>query len=89
MSQHSKQEIFEQLKQTFHELFEINPDEITLDSRLYQDLDIDSIDAVDLIVKLQTMTGRKFNVEEFKMVRTVSDVVDILHTEFSRNTPSA
>lgn len=89
MLQHSKQEIFEQLKQTFHELFEINPEDIAMDSRLYQDLDIDSIDAVDLIVKLQTMTGRKFNVEEFKMVRTVSDVVDILHTELSNNPHSA
>ena len=74
-----KADIFDQLKTMMHELFEIDPDEIRLDSNLYEELDIDSIDAVDLIAHLQTLTGRKFSPEEFKSVRVVSDVVDVIY----------
>ncbi len=77
----SKENIFLELKKIMHELFEVDQDEISLDANLYEDLDLDSIDAVDLIVHLQTITGRKFNPEEFKAVRTVSDVIDVIHTE--------
>ena len=47
-------------------------------AHLYDDLDIDSIDAVDLIVRLKELTGRKVSPEEFKAVRTVADVVDAI-----------
>jgi len=46
------------------------------DADLAQDLDLDSIDAVDLVVELQKLTGRKIKPEEFKTVRTVGDVVE-------------
>jgi acyl carrier protein len=58
------------------ELFEINKDDISLDSNLYEDLDIDSIDAVDLVIELKKMTGKKVKPDDFKSVRTVRDVVD-------------
>ncbi|API87440.1 acyl carrier protein [Francisella uliginis] len=74
----SKEKIFTQLQDILHNLFEIDKDEITLDSKLYEELDLDSIDAVDLIVQLQDLTGRKFKPEEFKSVRTVGDVVDTI-----------
>jgi acyl carrier protein len=61
------------------ELFEIPPGKITLDARLYEDLDLDSIDAVDLVVKLQELTGRKIKPEQFKTVRTVGDIVGHVH----------
>ncbi|MFW0778563.1 MAG: acyl carrier protein [Rickettsiales bacterium] len=60
------------------ELFEIDPADIKPDSNLYEDLDIDSIDAVDLVVELKKMTGKKIKPEDFKSVRTVSDVVDAI-----------
>lgn len=50
--------------------------EITLDAQLYQDLELDSIDAIDLVVHLQKLTGKKIKPEEFKTVRSVADVVD-------------
>jgi len=56
-------------------MFEIPAERINLDARLYEDLDLDSIDAVDLIVKLSELTGRKIKPEAFRSVRTVSDVV--------------
>ena len=57
-------------------LFDTSPGAVTLEADLAEDLDLDSIDAVDLIVKLQELTGRKIKAEEFKSVRTVGDVVD-------------
>ena len=57
-------------------LFDVPPDAITIDANLVEDLDLDSIDAIDLIVKLQELTGRKIKADEFKTVRTVGDVVD-------------
>lgn len=58
------------------ELFEIDPERITLEANLYQDLDIDSIDAVDLAVEFRKRTGRQLTPDEFKKVRTVGDIVD-------------
>ncbi len=68
--------IFEQVRDALIELFELDPDVITLDANLYQDLDLDSIDAVDLVVYLQNLTGKKIKPDAFKAVRTVQDVVD-------------
>ncbi len=72
----SKEEIHQKVISIFEELFEIEAQKITLDAKLYQDLDIDSIDAVDLVVELKKTTGKKIKPEDFKMVRTVQDVVD-------------
>ena len=79
----SKKEIFAQLKTIMHELFEVDPADLHLESKLYEELDLDSIDAVDLIVHLQTITGRKFNPEEFKSVRTINDVINVIHAELN------
>ena len=75
----SKDEILEKVREIFDELFEVEPERVQPDARLYEDLDIDSIDAVDLVVQLKEVTGRKIDPEEFKAVRTVGDVVDTIH----------
>ncbi len=72
----SKADIESQLQRYLVEMFEVSPEKITRDARLFEDLDLDSIDAVDLIVMLQDLTGRKFKPEEFKSVRTVGDLID-------------
>jgi acyl carrier protein len=75
----SKAKILKELQIMLETLFEITPNDIRLETRLYDDLDLDSIDAVDLIVQLQEVTKRKFKPEEFKTVRTVSDVVEVIY----------
>jgi acyl carrier protein len=75
----SRDEIYQKLKTYLEEMFEVPPEKVSLEARLYEDLDLDSIDAVDLVVRLQELTSRKFSPEEFKTVRTVSDVVDLVH----------
>ena len=71
-------QILNELKEILAKLFEVDPDEVTHEARLYEDLDLDSIDAVDLIVHVQEMTQRKFNPEEFKSVKTVNDVIVVI-----------
>ncbi|GKX55882.1 acyl carrier protein [Leminorella grimontii] len=73
-----KQQIFQEIKAIIVKLFEVDADDITMDAKLYEDLELDSIDAVDLVVHLQKMTGEKINPEMFKSVRTVEDVVNAI-----------
>ncbi len=81
--------IFEQLVTVLQELFEIEPANVTLDTKLYEELDLDSIDAVDLIVHLKKLTGRHFNPEQFKSIRTVGDVVEVIYLELQTPVDSA
>ena len=74
----NKQEIYSWVMNILNEMFEVDKVRITLDANLYSDLDIDSIDAVDLAVKLKQLTGKRLEPEVFKSVRTVQDVVDAL-----------
>ena len=72
---YSQEEIFEKLKTILTDDFEIAPEKLTLDANLFEDLELDSIDAVDLAVKLQEFTEKKISPENFKQIRTVNDVV--------------
>jgi acyl carrier protein len=70
--------IFSRVRQILVETFELEPDKISLESRLQEDLDLDSIDAVDLVVKLQQYTTTKIDPSVFKQVRTIGDVVNAI-----------
>ena len=72
----NKEEIYQEVTSLLTSLFEIAPEDIHPDARLYEDLELDSIDAVDMVVHLQKRTGRKIKPETFRAVRTVQDVVD-------------
>lgn len=75
-------QIFEHVKSLLIELFEIEPEQIKLPARLYKDLDVDSIDAVDLMLKLKDYTGRKIKPDDFKQVQTIEDVVTAVQRLF-------
>jgi len=75
----TKDEVLEQLKVALVELFEIQPERITLEAKLNDDLEIDSIDAVDLLDRLRRQTGRKISADDFRSVRTVNDLVNAVH----------
>jgi len=74
----TKENIYPMLVDMLHEMFELDKSKITLDANLYSDLDIDSIDAVDVAVRLKDLTGKRMQPEVFKSVRTVRDVVNAL-----------
>ncbi len=72
----TQEEVFAALRRIMSEMFELAPEDIVPSASLSQDLDIDSIDAVDLMVRLRDITGKRINPEDFKNARTVQDVVD-------------
>ena len=74
----NEEEIYQRIVSVLEELFEIDPQQVSPQSQLYEDLDIDSIDAVDLIVELKKITGKKLQPDDFKAVRSVQDVVDAI-----------
>lgn len=71
----TESEILEHLRTILAENFEVAPEAVTLEAHLYEELGLDSIDAVDLAIKVQQLTGRRIKPEDFKHVRTVGDVV--------------
>ena len=71
----TREQIFARVAELLAEAFDLSPEQVRLDSHLIDDLDLDSIDAVDLVIKLQEMTGKRIKPEEFKSVRTIGDVV--------------
>ncbi|MFT4179574.1 MAG: acyl carrier protein [Thermomonas sp.] len=75
----TRDELFDRISGILQDTFEIDPARITPEAQLNADLDIDSIDAVDLIVQLKPLLGGRLQPEAFKSVRTVQDVVDVLH----------
>jgi acyl carrier protein len=76
----SREEIFERLKVVLVDLFELKAEKVVPEAHLYDDLDIDSIDAVDLFLTLKEITGRKIQPQAYKDVRTVNDVIDAIQT---------
>jgi acyl carrier protein len=78
ISDMGKDELFAWVADLLAEMFELDRSSLTPESNLYADLDIDSIDAVDLAVKLKQMTGKRLQPEVFKTIRTIGDVVAAL-----------
>jgi acyl carrier protein len=75
----NREEILTAIKTIMVEMFEVNESMITLDARLYEDLDFDSIDAVDMMVRLKEITGKAVKPEDFKSARTIGDVVEAVY----------
>ena len=75
----TKEEISAQLGKILVEMFEVPADRIKPTAVLYDDLEIDSIDAVDLAMQLHELTGKRMSNADFKTIRTVQDVVDSVH----------
>ena len=78
LNEMNRDELFAWVADLLAEMFELDRASLTPTSNLYADLDIDSIDAVDLAVKLKQMTGKRLQPEVFKTIRTIGDVVDAL-----------
>ena len=74
----SHDEILERIRGTLVQLFQLEPSDVTPSARLYEDLEIDSIDVVDLMDEVQRHTGRKVTPEDFHSVLTVGDLVAVM-----------
>ena len=75
---YTRAEVSKKISSTLSDLFEVDPEAISESALLYEDLDIDSIDAVDLIIELKSFTGLVIDPEDFKSVKTIEDVINII-----------
>jgi acyl carrier protein len=74
----TRDDILTQVKGVLAELFEIDPVRVTPEASLYADLEIDSIDAVDLIDHIRRIIGRKVSGEDFRSVKTIGDLIGVI-----------
>jgi len=75
----TKENILIKIQDILADQFEIERDSVTMQAKLYDDLELDSIDAVDLLVKMKEFIPGKVDPEMFKKARTIEDVVELLH----------
>lgn len=80
----TKEQIFDILKEALIELFEIPQEKITLEAKIYEDLEIDSIDAIDMIDYIKKKTGYRMEAADFKEIRTLGDIVDVVSKKLSQ-----
>ena len=74
----NKEDLYGKIRAILVDQFDVDESSVSMDANLYEELEIDSIDAVDLLVQLKELTGRKIAPETFKEVRTIRDVLDAI-----------
>ncbi|MGN1392490.1 MAG: acyl carrier protein [Succinivibrionaceae bacterium] len=74
----TKEHVFEEMKKILAENFEIEPTNVSYDSNVVTDLDLDSIDALDMVAEVQRRVGCRLTAEDFKSVKTIGDIVDVI-----------
>lgn len=74
----TRDEIFSKVRTTLVDDFEISPEQVTLEATLQDDLELDSIDAIDMAVRLQKMTGIRLEEDDLKKLKTVGDTVALV-----------
>ena len=82
----TREEIIARVRTVLVDSFEIPEARVTLEAKLMDDLELDSIDAIDMAVQIQEMTGVRVDEEELRNLRTVSDTVDLVAQLLARKT---
>ncbi|WP_331352936.1 acyl carrier protein [Cellvibrio sp. UBA7671] len=73
---HTRESLLARITVILQEQFDVEPDSISLAARLREDLDIDSIDAVNLMIELKSITAKKITLENFHQVKTIADLIE-------------
>jgi acyl carrier protein len=79
----NNEEIYKLVKSYLTKDFEIQEDKISPEANLFEDLGLDSIDALDMIATLESEYNLKIDEEELKKIRTVQNIIDYI----SKNIP--
>ena len=74
----SQEEVLEKVCGILHEEFEIEQEDLKLHAHLFEDLELDSLDAVDLIVALEKLFVFRAQEEKAKELRTIEDIVHFI-----------
>ena len=79
----TRDEILARVAEAMHELFDVDPTRVRPGARLREDLDLDSLDAVDLAARLQSLTGRRIADGDLRRMKTVGDILDLVARDLS------
>jgi len=74
----TEQMILDKVQDVMADLFDLDRAAVKPEARLSEDLELTSLDAIDLVVELQHLTGAKVSDEALAQVRTVADVVTLV-----------
>ena len=80
----TREDVFERIVEVLSDSFEIEKSKIKPESTLYEELDLDSIDAIDIFTQLREMTGRRPDPAEARNVRTVDQLIDFVFAEIAK-----
>jgi len=80
----TRDEIQARITEILVDSFELEASEIKMESTLYEELDLDSIDAIDIFVQLREVTGRRPDPEDARKVRTVQELVEFVESEIAK-----
>jgi acyl carrier protein len=75
----TKNEVFGQIRKIIVEKFNLEEEEIKLDSSFVEDLGADSLDLVDLIMALEDEFGIKIEEEDTDNLKCIEDVVNFIY----------
>ncbi len=81
----TKKDILARIQHVLTETFELEAASVVPEANLFNDLGLDSFDAVDLAVTLEVDTGIRLNEAEMRPIRTVSDIVETIRSKISLN----
>jgi len=76
----TQKEVYDKIKSVLVDEFEVEADDISLEANLFTDLELDSLDAIDLMVTLDKELGVEIKTEEMQEIRTIQDVCDFIIT---------
>jgi acyl carrier protein len=85
----TREEIFGRVRDLLVSSFQIDAKVVTPEARLFEELGLDSIDAIDMVVHLQEWTGRRVAEEALRKVRTVDDIVGLVEAHLAEGGPGA
>ncbi len=74
----SREAAFEKVRRVLRSEFEFSEEEVQLGAHLVDDLDLDSVDAVALMVRLEEETGLALSEEDLGSLATVQSLVDVV-----------
>jgi acyl carrier protein len=74
----TREEVFNRVCSALSDLFELDAKAVTLETKLVEDLGLDSIDAIDLAARLEELTQKRLAEESLRSLRTVGDVVNLI-----------
>jgi acyl carrier protein len=79
----TRDEVLERIRAMMVDMFDVDGAKVVPDARLVEDLDLDSIDAIDLVAKLHELTGQRVEEAELRQLRSIKDVLDLVERQLA------